>query len=249
VRYALQHSINVPAVRLAIQTGIENVATLLEQLGLGTDVPAFPSLALGSISTTPMDMCLAYALFANHGYEPSAPISIKAITDMQNNIVYKADLGFKTEGSPQGSYIVDNILLGNATEGTATGLRRFHIAGEYAGKTGTTNDFRDVWFVGYTPDIVAVDWLGYDEQKTIGSPAAQIALPIAGRFLEKYTGMYGGRAFEVPSGIKFACVDRYTGAAGQGVTDCVQGAFIEGTEPKQGTINSVIDWFRRLLHK
>lgn len=247
-RYALQHSINIPAVKVAMQTGLDKNSELLEQLGFGADIPSFPSLALGSITTSPLNLALAYTIFSNNGNEPQVPVSIKAITDMQDTIIYKADLEFKSQGTAQGCYVVNNILLGSTTEGTARGLREFHIAGDYAGKTGTTNDFRDVWFAGYTPDVVAVDWLGYDEEKAIGSPAAQIALPVIGRFLGMYTDMHGGRKFDVPPGIKFACVDRYTGLAGKGVTNCVTGAFIAGTEPKQGAINSIMDWFRRMLH-
>ncbi len=247
-RYALQHSINIPAVKVAMQTGLDKNSELLEQLGFGADIPSFPSLALGSITTSPLSLALAYTIFSNNGNEPQVPVSIKTITDMQDTIIYKADLEFKSQGTAQGCYVVNNILLGSTTEGTARGLREFHIAGDYAGKTGTTNDFRDVWFAGYTPDVVAVDWLGYDEENAIGSPAAQIALPVIGRFLEMYTDMHGGRKFDIPPGIKFACVDRHTGLAGKGVTNCVTGAFIAGTEPKQGAINSVIDWFRRMLH-
>ncbi len=248
-RYALQHSINVPAVKVAMETGLENISQELETLGLGTDIPAFPSIALGSISTSPLDLCLAYTIFSNNGYEPLEPISIKAVTDMHNNIVLKTDLGFNPAAPAQGCYIVDNVLLGSETEGTARGLRKFDIQGEYAGKTGTTNDFRDTWFAGYTPDVVAVDWMGYDNSLRIGEPSSAVALPVVGKFLGLYTRMYGGRAFDSPSGIKFACVDKYTGLAGDKATDCVQGAFIAGTEPEKGAVKSIIDWFRHLFNK
>jgi len=247
VRYALQHSVNIPAVKISMQIGLDKISKLLEQLGLGTDIPAFPSIALGSLSTSPLELCNAYTIFSNNGYEPETPISIKAVTDMKGNIVFQNQLQFKLIGSEQACYIVNNILNGSETEGTGRGLREFNILGDYAGKTGTTNDFRDVWFAGYTPDVVTVVWLGYDNEERIGEPSAQIALPVVGRFLSLYTHFYGGEKFSVPKGIKFACVDRYTGLSGKNVTDCVNGAFISGTEPKTGAINSIIDWFKNLF--
>ncbi len=248
-RYALQHSINIPAVKIAMDVGLEKVSGLLEQLGLGSDIPAFPSIALGSMSTTPLDLSRAYSIFSSGGYEPVMPVSIKAVTDMNNTILFTTDLQFKPAGMEQACYIVTNVLLGSETEGTGRGLRAFDIQGEYAGKTGTTNDFRDTWFAGYTPDIVAVDWLGYDNEARIGVPAAAVALPVVGRFLGMYTQMYGGKDFPVPPGIKFACVDRNTGLSGGNITDCVQAAFISGTEPSKGAVNSIMDWFKHLFHK
>ncbi len=248
-RYALQHSINIPAVKIAMDAGLDKVSDLLEQLGLGTDIPAFPSIALGSMSTTPLDLCRAYTIFSSGGYEPVMPVSIKAVTDMNNATLFTTDLQFKPVGREQPCYIVTNVLLGSETEGTGRGLRAFDIQGEYAGKTGTTNDFRDTWFAGYTPDIVAVDWLGYDNEARIGVPAAAVALPVVGRFLGMYTQMYGGKDFPVPPGIKFACVDRYTGLSGRNITDCVQAAFISGTEPNKGAVNSIMDWFKQLFRK
>jgi penicillin-binding protein 1B len=248
-RYALQHSINIPAVKISMDVGLEKISGLLEQLGLDTDIPAFPSIALGSTSTSPLDLCRAYTIFSNGGYEPVSPVSIKAVTDMGNNAVYKTELQFKPIGSEQACYVVSNVLLGTETEGTGQGLRRFDIQGEYAGKTGTTNDFRDTWFAGYTSDVVAVDWLGYDNEARIGMPAAAVALPVVGRFLGMYTQMYGGKDFPVPPGIKFACVDRYTGLSGGNITDCVQAAFISGTEPHTGALNGILNWFRHLFHR
>lgn len=247
IRYALQNSINIPAVKVAMDVGLKDLSGLLEQLGLDRDVPVLPSIALGSVSTSPIDLCRAYTIFSNNGYEPVVPVSMTAITDMHNGTVYRAELGFKPVGSEQGCYIVSNVLSGPETEGTGKGLRSFRIQGEYAGKTGTTNDFRDAWFAGYTPAVTAVDWFGYDNEARIGVPAARIALPVVGRFLEMYTGRYGGERFDIPPGIRFACVDRYTGVSGQGVTDCVEGAFIAGTEPRAGAVNNIIDWFRRLF--
>ncbi len=249
VRYALQHSINIPAVKVSMDVGLEKISGLLEQLGLDADIPAFPSIALGSTSTSPLDLCRAYTIFSDAGYEPVSPISIKAVTDMENNIVYKTELQFKPIGSEQSCYVVSNVLLGTETEGTGRGLRQFDIQGEYAGKTGTTNDFRDTWFAGYTPDVVAVDWLGYDNEARIGLPAAAVSLPVVGRFLGMYTRMYGGKDFPVPSGIKFACVDRFTGLSGKNITDCVRAAFLSGTEPSTGVINSIMDWFKDLFRK
>ncbi|MGB9736045.1 MAG: PBP1A family penicillin-binding protein [bacterium] len=247
VRYALQHSINIPAVKISMDIGLDKISNLLEQLGLGTDIPSFPSIALGSLSTSPLELCLAYSIFSNRGYEPVSPVSIKAVTDMHNNIVFESSLQFKPIGSEQACYVVNNILLGSETEGTGRGLRRFDISGDYAGKTGTTNDFRDTWFAGYTPDVVAVAWLGYDNETRVGLPAADVALPVVGRFLSMYTHLYGGKQFSVPGNIRFACVDRYTGLSGSNVTDCVKGAFIAGTEPHGNAINSIIDWFKHLF--
>ena len=248
-RYALQHSINVPAVKVSMDVGIEKISEFLEQLGLGRDIPAFPSIALGSTATSPLDLSRAYAIFSNDGYEPVAPVSIRAVTDMENNIVYKTELQFKPAGSEQACYIITNVLLGSETDGTGRGLRQFGIQGQYSGKTGTTNDFRDTWFAGYTPDVVAVDWLGHDNEARIGVPAAAVALPVVGRFLGMYTHRYGGKDFPVPAGIKFACVDRTTGLSGKNITDCVQAAFISGTEPSTGVVNSIMDWFKHLFRK
>lgn len=247
VRYALQHSINIPAIKVSMDVGLTKISKLLEQLGFGTNITPFLSIALGSLSASPLELCLAYSIFSNKGYEPVSPISIKAVTDMHNNIVYESTLQFKPIGNEQACYIVDNILLGSETEGTGKGLRQFDILGDYAGKTGTTNDYRDTWFVGYTPDVVSVVWLGYDNETRIGIPAAEVALPVVGRFLSMYTHFYGGKHFSIPRNIKFDCVDKYTGLSGSNITNCVKGAFIEGTEPHKNPINTIINWFKHLF--
>jgi len=138
-------------------------------------------------------------------------------------------------------------------EGTAAAARAtFKL--DAAGKTGTTNDQRDAWFIGFTPDLIATVWVGFDDNKPIGLTGAQAALPIWTAFMKRATAGHGDRAFPVPDGIVFAEIDKDTGKlATPGCPKVINEAFLAGTEPKEycpvhgGIGNRVIgNLFKRL---
>jgi 1A family penicillin-binding protein len=176
IRTALEHSLNVPAVKLGQEVGLNQVIEVCRVLGIKSPIEPVVSLPLGSVDLTPMEMAGAYATFANDGWH-SDPTFIVQVTDSQGNILL--------DNTPKPRLVLDqwavaslnNVLQGVINRGTAT---RAQIGRPAAGKTGTTSSERDIWFAGYTPDLAAAVWVGNDDYTplTYGSTGGTIVAPI-----------------------------------------------------------------------
>ena len=178
---ALVHSRNPAAVRVGLRAGLPAIAETLERAGLapaGTLAP-FPSLCLGAFETTLKDLTAAYTAFANDGVRLQ-PYLIERVTDADGTVLFQATRGKIRFLDPRAAAATTAILEDVVTRGTAANARALGLRQRAAGKTGTTDEFRDAWFVGFTPTLTCGVWVGFDQPRTIrrGGTGADLALPI-----------------------------------------------------------------------
>ncbi len=233
LRTALAQSLNVPTVRLLEKVGIDETIQYARRLGIRSPLAPYPSLALGSSDVTLAELTSAYAVFANHGIK-LGPVSILMITDSTGRVLYMNDDVPEQVMSPETAYLITSLLRGVIERGT--GWKARELGRPAAGKTGTTNDYRDAWFIGYTPSLIAGTWVGYDDQESIGpkETGAHVALPIWLEFMKKAHAEQPPEDFSVPGGIIFKQVDPKTGLLS--TENCklsIREAFLPGTEPRR----------------
>ncbi|HKH48699.1 MAG TPA: PBP1A family penicillin-binding protein [Thermoanaerobaculia bacterium] len=211
VRAALEQSLNIPTVRMALQVGLPRVIETAKDLGISEELEPNPALALGAFEVTPFELAQVYSTLANGGTRPSLH-GLAAVHDRFGEPVLGDDLPAPRRVlPPQAAWLVTSILQGVMDRGTGAGVRRFGIRDQLAGKTGTTNDRRDSWFAGYTPDRVTVVWVGYDDNAETRLSGARAALPIWSRFVAAVRPARGFAPFAPPPGIVQVTVDPLTG--------------------------------------
>jgi penicillin-binding protein 1A len=252
LRFGVEHSRNVMTVRLAQDIGMPLIADYAKRFGVYDDLPPYLSFALGAGETTLMRMVTAYAMIDNGGRRVK-PTLIDRIQDRYGHTVYRHDqrecLGCdakKWQDQPEPSlvdkreqvldpltaYQITSIMEGVVQRGTATVVRS--VGKPVAGKTGTTNEEKDAWFIGFTPDIVVGVYIGYDKPKPLGrgETGGHVAAPIVANFLKVALADKPAVPFRVPTGIKLIRVDHKTGMrAGPGTTNAILEAFKPGTAP------------------
>ena len=214
MRTALRSSSNRAAVRMLQEVGIPPTVQYAKRLGVGS-VPSVPSLALGSGEVTLMSMAAAYASFANDGMLP-APTLIRRVETTDGEVLFSGGAAPQRVVSEATAYLMSDMLADVISAGTAAGVRRVGFTQRAAGKTGTTNDYKDAWFIGYTPDIVAGVWVGYDMPRTIiaNGYAADLAVPIWGRFMKAATDRQKDEKpewFKAPKTVTTATICRLSG--------------------------------------
>jgi penicillin-binding protein 1A len=187
LRTGLRTSSNRAAVRLLQEVGIPNTVRQAKQMGIG-DLPSVPSLALGSGEVTLQSMTAAYAGFANYGLVPR-PILIRRVEDREGHLLFEDHDSSMRAISETTAFLMTSMLADVVNVGTAYRARQLGFTLPAAGKTGTTNDFNDAWFVGYTPNLVAGVWIGFDQPHTIlpNGFAADLAVPMWTRFMKVAT--------------------------------------------------------------
>ncbi len=210
-RTALEHSYNLATARLALQVGIPPIVEEAREMGIGSAMEAFPSLALGAAAVTPEELATVYATLATGGVRP--PIhALVGVCDRHGKAVAGTALPRAARVlSPQSAYLVTSMLQGVIDHGTGYTARAMGLQGELAGKTGTTNDLRDSWFAGYSPDRATVVWVGYDDDSPTGLSGSRGGLPIWARFTIAVRPPGGYRTFNQPSGLSTAVIDPTTG--------------------------------------
>lgn len=198
---ALCRSINTPAVRLTQVIGVETICDQATAMGITTPYLVHDlSVVLGSSSVTPLEMCAAFSTFSNGGNKV-VPYSIKEITDSNGNVVEQTGPTLSTAMSPETSVTMRSLLMQAVAWGTGT---RAKLDGyQTFGKTGTTNDFTDVWFVGGAPSLSAVVYMGNDNHKTMGRAfGGTVAAPVWKEFMQKAVSIAGTpKEFSTQSGI------------------------------------------------
>ena len=211
LRTALRTSSNRAAVRLLEEVGIPQTVGYAKRLGVGL-VPSVPSLALGSGEVTLEGMTAAYATFASAGVHRT-PVFIRRVEDREGEVIYEAPSNDLQVVSEQTAFLLSSMLSDVVNYGTAWKARGVGFMLPAAGKTGTTNDYVDAWFVGYTPKLVAGVWIGFDQPKTIigGGYAGEIAVPLWGRFMKAATRGDRPEWFRTPKGLIGVAVCRITG--------------------------------------
>ncbi len=204
--YALVHSVNVATINLLNSIGIQNVIKTAHNLGIREKIPANLSIALGSISVRLIEMVRAYAAFDNYGLLPK-PIFITKITDRNGKVIYSNEPQLKRVFEPLDGFILTGMLKNVILYGTGRAARV--IKRPLAGKTGTTNDYRDALFIGYSPDLVTGVWVGYDNNKTIfkGATGARAALPIWITFMSNALKSRPVKTFPLVEGVTKNVID------------------------------------------
>jgi penicillin-binding protein 1A len=255
LRYGIEHSRNVMTVRLAQDIGMPLIAEYAKRFGVYDDLPPYLSFALGAGETTLLRMTTAYAMFDNGGRKIK-PTLIDRIQDRYGHTVYKHDerecigcAGKKWDNQPEPSlvdrrqqildpmtaYQITSMMEGVVQRGTAAGAGfQKEVGKPIAGKTGTTNDEKDAWFIGFTPDIVVGVYMGYDKPRHLGRGATggHLSAPIVKEFLKVALADKPSVPFRVPPGIKLVRVDLKTGMrAGPGTERAILEAFKPGTAP------------------
>ena len=252
LRFGIEHSRNVMTVRLAQDVGMPLIAEYAKRFGVYDDLPPYLSFALGAGETTTLRMTAAYSMFANGGRRIK-PTLIDRIQDRYGHTIYKHDQrecrGCDAErwaNQPEPTlvdrreqvidsmtaYQITSMMEGVVQRGTATTLRE--VGKPIAGKTGTTNDEKDVWFVGFSPDLAVGVYLGYDKPKPLGRGATggQVAAPIVRDFFKVALADKPAVPFRVPAGIKLIRIDPKSGMrAGPGAERVILEAFKPGTAP------------------
>jgi 1A family penicillin-binding protein len=211
LRTGLRTSSNRAAVRLLQEVGIARTVQSAKEMGVG-DVPSVPSLALGSGEVTLQSMTAAYAAFANHGLVPQ-PIIIRRVEDRDGRVLFSSQETSNRAIADTTAFLMTTMLADVVNAGTGYRSRQMGFTLPAAGKTGTTNDFNDAWFVGYTPNIVAGVWVGFDQPHTIlpNGFAADLAVPMWTRFMKVATDGDKPEWLVPPSGITTATVCRMSG--------------------------------------
>jgi len=231
-RMALSRSLNVPTIRAAEAIGLKEVVRTARRAGIVSPLEPVPSLALGTFEVAPLEIAAAFTTFATLGRRAS-PRAIAAVLDARGNPVEVPPPDLHEAASPQASYLAVDLMRDVVREGTAAGLGEWRIDADIAGKTGTTDDGRDAWFIGFTPEYLALVWVGFDNNRPLRLGGATLALPIwadlaAGAALDPR------RQWEEPEGFVRADIDPTTGnLSGWRCPASIEEIFIDGTEPTQ----------------
>ena len=236
LRRALALSMNVATVKVAEMVGYDKVADLWsKKLGIGAPIQPYPAVALGSFEATPFEMATAYNVIANGGLEVE-PVTLLQVADEKGRILEQPRAPVPERVvREESAFLVSDMMRSVIDEGTAASARGLGFTAPAAGKTGTTNDYRDAWFVGFTPDLLCVVWVGFDDNTPVGLSGTRAALPIWVDFMKVALGGRKPTPFAPPpEGIVFVDIDRETGLLANPSCPKVRSeAFVAGTEPRE----------------
>jgi len=256
LRRALEQSVNIPAVKMLDMVGVRRVIDFARRTGITSPLPPYPSLALGSADLIPMELAAAYAAIANSGLYMQ-PYFVEQVATSDGEVLETHSPQARKAMDAPAAYVLTHMLEGVIDHGTAFALSKLDL--DIAGKTGTTNDYTDAWFVGYTPKLTILTWVGYDVKRNLGNgmTGAAAALPPWQAFLERGLAegwVTKGERFQPPGGVTMQAVEYYTGLlpppGGSSYLRLQQEAFVTGTEPSrpwEGSYSSVRDlpWYQQ----
>ena len=231
LREALRHSRNAATVRLLEQIGVRNVTNFSRKLGIQSPLSQDLSLALGSSEVTLTDITSAYGVFANQGLA-LRPYTISIVMNQEEKTLEQHLFEPRRAITQETAYLITHMLMDVIQNGT--GKRARKIGRPLAGKTGTTNSYRDAWFVGYAPNLAVGVWVGFDSVETLGKveSGAHAALPIWTQFVSQALQSLPVQTFAIPEGIRFAEVDQATGTlVNEQTKNTTTEVFAEGTIP------------------
>ena len=246
VRTALELSRNVPTASVGHEVGIAKVANAARDLGIRSSLNEYPSLALGASEVNLLELTVAFGGFATGG-NARTPTFLRGILGPDGETIPLRELRDPPGIAPQEAYLVSHILEGVMDRGTGRVARQLGVDGSIAGKTGTTNDYRDAWFIGYTPERVAGVWVGFDQNDVTGLSGAAAALPIWASIIKRIRPASGDGDFARPRGIITVAVCTESGLLATG--DCpsfLMEDFMAGTEPTRDCDAHGAGFFNRL---
>ena len=215
LREALTRSKNTVTVRVAQDVGMDAIIGTAHDLGIASEIPNVPATSLGAAEVRPIELVQSYAAFANGGYRVE-PHFIRKIVDRHGRTVWEARGGQRRVIDDYAAFVLTSMLEDVVDRGTGTAVRQVGFTGPAAGKTGTTNSATDVWFVGYTPELVAGIWMGFDNPTTIvaGASGGTLAAPAWGRMMRRiYESRPMPEGWAPPEGLSTAQVEMGTGMA------------------------------------
>lgn len=229
LRVALEQSLNVPTVRLAEDVGLRKIASKLADFGFEEDFERVPSLPLGVTEVTLRELVAAYSAFPSLGNVPELHL-ISEVHDRRGRMIYRRKPRKQRAIDAPVAWLTHDLLRGVVTRGTASSLADDGLA-YVAGKTGTTTDYRDAWFVGYAADLVTGLWIGCDGGGPLRLSAAEAAVPLWSAYMDRVKISHA--EIPPPEGIVFRDIDPSNAKLWRpGCAGPVREAFLEGTEPK-----------------
>jgi penicillin-binding protein 1B len=227
LREAFERSLNVPTVRLTERTGLRRVVSTAKEFGF-EDVKSIPALPLGVIEVTMRDLTTAYTAFPNLG-EIVEPYLVTRVVDRHGKQLYQHEVKRKRVVDASSAYVMHTLLRGVVRRGTATRLKRYGLA-SVAGKTGTTNDYRDAWFVGYTADMVTSVWVGFDRGAPLRLSSSEAAIPVWGAYMSATAHQPANP--KAPEGVTFRDIDPESGMLWrEGCPGPIHEVYLDGTAP------------------
>ncbi|HXZ12581.1 MAG TPA: PBP1A family penicillin-binding protein [Candidatus Sulfotelmatobacter sp.] len=233
VRDALIHSLNVATVKVAELIGYQRVVDVARQMGLGNNIQATPSVALGAYDMTPIDVAAGYTAFATNGTR-AEPLFIRSVLAADGAVEESANPRTRPVLDPRVAFLVTSLMEDVINRGTGASVRALGFNAPAAGKTGTS---RDGWFAGFTSNLLCVVWIGFDDYRDLGLSGSQTAAPVWAEFMKRAITLPGYRDpqfFEPPAGVIEMQIDPQTG--GLATSSCPQSEleyFVAGTEPTQ----------------
>ena len=243
LRSAFQQSLNVPTVLLAQRVGFDRVASLARRMGLNPRVRGYPSLALGTVEVTPLEIAGAYTAFANGGQRVE-PHALRKVVSSDGHVLKTYAPKPQEVLNPQIAYLMTHLMEGVLNYGTGAGVRARGFNLPAAGKTGTS---RDGWFAGYTKDLLVIAWVGFDNGQDLNLEGSKSALPIWADFMKKAYKLHparnvGSMYFAPPEGIELVRIDTATLLRGDPACgDSFEEAFLEGTAPTDSCLDFTVE--------
>ncbi len=230
LREAFEKSLNVPTVRMTGDVGLSRVIEVAGKFGFEETFRHIPALPLGVTEVTMRELTAAYTAFPSLGLR-SEPFLIREIRDWRGGSLFAFQPQSKRVAAADTTYVMHSLLRGVVQRGTAARLKRYGL-GSVAGKTGTTNDYRDAWFVGYTPDMVTSVWVGFDHGAPLRLSSGEAAIPIWGAYMSSIPHLR--TEIKPPAGVTFRDVDPETGMVwDEGCPGPWREVFLNGTAPTQ----------------
>jgi penicillin-binding protein 1B len=231
VRDALAHSYNIPAVRAAIEAGVPNVIKTASTIGIESHLAPYPSVSLGSFEVTPLEIAYAYSAFANLGVK-AEPISILAVALHDGQLKESREVKMKRVAPAGVAYVMNDMLKDVFNYGTAARARSLGFERPFAGKTGTTSNYRDAWFIGYSPRILNLVWIGFDDGHSVRLAGGDACVPIWSQHMNRISGLVPNIDWRRPDDVIDRQIDPESGMLA--TPYCPQTRdeiFVAGTEP------------------
>jgi penicillin-binding protein 1B len=230
LRLALEQSLNVPFARVGLSLGPPQIAAVGRQLGISSRLQAVPSLALGSSEVTPLELTRAFGVFATGG-DLADTRTVLRVVSADGSVSNAQPPVLRRVADAAEAYLVTSALEGALRRGTGRALGRLDFSGGLAGKSGTSSEWRDGWFVAYTPSLTVGVWVGHDDGRSLGLTGSRSALPIVMRFLREALREADPEPFPVPEGVEFAQVRTERGWWGWSCGGEPE-VFLKGTAPQ-----------------
>ncbi|HKB78326.1 MAG TPA: penicillin-binding transpeptidase domain-containing protein, partial [Thermoanaerobaculia bacterium] len=231
LREALAHSYNIPAVRAAIDAGVPNVIKEASAIGIESRLEPYPSISLGSFEVTPLEIAYAYSAFANLGVK-AEPISILAVATREGKLLESREVKMKRVAPASVCYVMNDILKDVFDYGTGSRARSYGFDEPFAGKTGTTSNYRDAWFIGYSPRILTLVWVGFDDGRSTHLAGAEACLPIWTDHMNRIIGLLPDGDWKRPDDVVSRTIDPESGMLATPYCPQTRSEiFVEGTEP------------------